>query len=298
MENQTLTAPSRVVPAHKKNSLIEFWKVYGQSKTAILGLGIVVVFGLAILFASYIVPYDPMARAFPAWQAPTWQHWLGTNDVGVDVFSELIYAGQISLMVGLIAAPIITSTGSLIGLVSGYFGGLIDDLLMRGTDIIMTLPRLPLMLVIAAYLGGGMWTIIFVICLAGWTSIARQVRSQVLSVKEATFVEASRAIGAGNLHIMFSTILPNIWGIIIANCVMEIMYAILTEAGLSFLGLGDPTHKSWGVMLYFAQIQGAFMLKAWWWIIPPGICIAIFSCAFNFIGTALNDLFSLKLGRS
>jgi peptide/nickel transport system permease protein len=168
---------------------------------------------------------------------------------------------------------------------------------MRGTDIVLILPRLPLMIVMAAYLGPGMWTIIFVYSVVGWATLARQVRSQVLSVKESNFVEASRAIGAGNSHIILSHIMPNVWGVIIANAIMEVMFAILVEAGLSFLGLGDPVHKSWGVMLYFAEIQGAFLLGIWWWIFPPGICIALVSSSFSFIGTAFNDLFSLKLGK-
>jgi len=281
----------------KKSNLIEFWRVYKQRKTAVFGLAIVAVFVLAIVFAPYIAPYDPSLRIGAAFESPSWQHLLGTNDIGVDILSELIYAGRISLMVGLIAASLVVMTGSTVGLISGYFGGVVDEILMRMTDIVLILPRFPLMIVMAAYLGPGMWTIIFVYSVVGWASLARQVRSQVLSVKESTFVEASRAIGAGNTHIMTSHILPNIGGIIIANGVMEIMFAILTEAGLSFLGLGDPTHKSWGVMLYFAQIRGAFLRGAWWWIFPPGLCISLISCGFNFIGTALNDLFGLKLGK-
>lgn len=281
----------------KKSSLVEFWRVYKQRKTAVVGLAIVVVFLLAIIFAPYIAPYDPSGRVGEAFESPSWQHLLGTNDIGVDVLSELIYAGRVSLMVGLIAATLVIVTGSVVGLVSGFFGGVVDEILMRITDVVITLPRLPLMIVMAAYMSPGMWSIIFVYSVVGWASLARQVRSQVLSVKESTFIEASRAIGAGNTHIMTSHILPNVIGIIIANGVMEIMFAILTEAGLSFLGFGDPTNPSWGVMLHFAQIQGAFLRGAWWWIFPPGLCIALVCCGFNFIGTAINDLFALKLGK-
>ena len=281
----------------KKKQLIEFWRVYKQRKTAVLGLAIVAVFVIVIILAPYIAPYDPSLTVSRAFDPPSWEHLLGTNDIGNDILSELIFAGRISLMVGFIAASIIVMTGSIVGLVSGFSGGIVDEVLMRITDIVIALPRLPLMIVMAAYLGPGMWTIIFVYSVVGWASLARQVRSQVLSVKEFTFVDASRSIGAGNTHIITSHILPNVIGIILINGVMEIMFAILTEAGLSFLGLGDPTHKSWGVMLYFAQIQGAFIRGAWWWIVPPGLCIALISCGFNFIGTALNDLFALKLGK-
>lgn len=250
-----------------------------------------------IVFAPVFSPYDPDAKDAIPFTPPGSEHLLGTNDIGVDILSEMIYAGRVSLIVGITAAGIVVFIGSLIGLFAGFLGGWVDEILMRITDIVIILPRFPLMIVMAAYLGPGVWTIIFAYSIVGWPSLTRQIRSQILSVKEASFIEASRATGAGNIRIMFTHVLPNIQGIIIANGVMEIMFAILTEAGLSFLGLGDPTQKSWGVMLYFAQIQGAFLRGAWWWIFPPGICIALISCSFNYIGTALNDLFGLKLGK-
>jgi peptide/nickel transport system permease protein len=277
--------------------LRETWGVYCQRKSAVVGLFILIIMITLIIFAPQVSPYNPDAKVFIPFSAPSTAHFLGTNDIGVDILSELIHAGRVSLMVGFIAAGIIVVTGSIFGLISGFFGGLIDEILMRVTDVIIILPRLPLMIVVAAYMGPGVWTIIFAYSIVGWPSLARQIRSQVLSIKEYTFIEASRSTGASNFQIIFSHVLPNIQGIIIANGVMEIMFAILTEAGLSFLGLGDPTQKSWGVMLYFAQIQGAFLRGAWWWIFPPGICIAVISCSFNFVGTALNDLFSLKLGK-
>lgn len=275
----------------------DFWKVYRQSKTAVFGLGMVVIFISAIVFAPGIAPYGPTARVGGPYEPPSWTHLLGTNDIGVDLLSELLYAGRISLMVGIIAATFLVITGSILGMISGYLGGIVDDVIMRFADMVLVLPRLPLMVVIAAYLGPGMWTIIFAFFIVGWAPLARQVRSQVLSLKESTFVEVSRSIGAGKTHIIVSHIFPNIFGIIIANFIMDVMYAILAEAGLSFLGLGDPTHKSWGVMLYFAQIQGGFLRGAWWWVFPPGLCISIICCSFNFIGTALNDLFGLKLSK-
>ena len=281
----------------KKSNLIEFWQVYKRRRMAVLGLAIVVIFVLAIALAPYIAPYDPSLRTGTSFGAPSWEHLLGTDDIGADILSKLIYAGRVSLMVGFICASLIVMTGSMVGLVSGFLGGIADEVLMRITDIVLTLPRLPLMIVMAAYMGPGMWTIIFVYSVVGWASLARQVRSQVLSVKEFTFVEASRAIGASNTHIIANHILPNVMGIILVNSVMEIMFAILTEAGLSFLGLGDPTNESWGIMLYFAQTRGAFLRGAWWWIFSPGLSIALISCSFNFIGTALNDLFALKLGK-
>ncbi|MFQ5789542.1 MAG: ABC transporter permease [Acidobacteriota bacterium] len=277
--------------------LHQYWSAYKQRKTAVLGLVVVILLTAAIVFAPYIAPYDPDRRVGDAFESPGWEHPCGTNDIGTDILSELLYAGRISLLVGLTAAALIILTGAVVGLVSGYFGGVVDEILMRITDIVLTLPRFPLMIVMAAYLGPSAWTIILVYSSVGWVSLARQVRSQVLSVRESSFIEASRVIGAGNTRIILRHIFPNILGIIVANGVMEIMFAILTEAGLSFLGLGDPTHKSWGVMLYFAQIQGAFLRGAWWWIFPPGMCIALLSCSLSFIGTALTDLHGPKPAR-
>jgi peptide/nickel transport system permease protein len=292
-----MTTVASAVKVRRRGRLLEWWRVMRQRPSAVFGLAIIAIFVIAIVFAPQIAPYNPTEKIGVGFEHPSLKHLLGTNDIGVDVLSELIFAGRISLLVGVIAAGLITLTGLLVGILAGYFKGVIDEVLMRITDVILTLPRLPLMLVMAAYLGSGMWTIIFVIAVVGWTSLARQVRSQVLSVRESTYVESSRAVGAGSARIMVRSILPNIAGIVIANGVMEIMFAILTEAGLSFLGLGDPTHQSWGVMLYFAQIQGAFLRGAWWWIFPPGVAIALFCLACNFVGTAVNDLFGLKLGR-
>jgi peptide/nickel transport system permease protein len=279
------------------HNISNIWKVYRQRKTAVAGLIIILVFVLAVIFAQYIAPYDHTIKTGAAFESPTWKHLLGTNDIGVDILSELIFAGRVSIMVGVIAAALVLLIGSLVGLISGFFGGVIDEVLMRITDTVITLPRLPLMIVMAAYMGPSTWNIIFVYVIVGWASLARQVRAQVLSIKESTFIEASKAIGEGSAGIIISHVFPNVLGIIIANGVMEVMFAILTEAGLSFLGFGDPTTASWGIMLHFAQIQGAFLRGAWWWIIPPGLCIAIICCGFQFVGNAINDLFSLKLGK-
>jgi peptide/nickel transport system permease protein len=292
-----MQAAGTTISLRKRGRFVSTYRTMRQRPSALFGIVVIVVFVIAAVFAPWVAPYGPTEKGAPTFEAPTRAHLLGTNDIGEDVLSELIYASRVSIMVGVVAAAIITLAGLLVGIVSGYFRGRLDEILMRVTDVIISLPRLPLMLVMAAYLGAGTGTIIFVIAVVGWPSLARQVRSQVLSVRESTFVEAARATGAGSVRIMARSILPSIAGIVIANGVMEIMFAILTEAGLSFLGLGDPTHASWGVMLYFAQAQGAFLRGAWWWIIAPGVCIALFSLSCNFIGTAINDLFGLRLGR-
>jgi ABC-type dipeptide/oligopeptide/nickel transport system permease subunit len=259
-----------------------------------VGLVIIIVIPLLVILAPYIAPLDPSVMSKNIFQSPSREHLLGTNAVGQDIFSTLLYAGRISLFVGFVGASIVLFCGATLGLISGYFSGWVDELIMRIADVLLALPPLPLMLVLAAYLGPGIPTIIFVIALIGWASIARQIRSQVLSTKEHSFVEASKALGASDIHIMIKHILPNLTGILVANFIMDVMMVILMEAGLSFLGLGDPLHKSWGVMLYFAQTEGAFSMGAWWWILPPGICIAVLGCGFSFVGTTLNDRFIIK----
>lgn len=275
--------------------LLLYWNLCMKRKTVLFGTIIILVVIIASMFAPSIIPYSIVESSGGGFEAPSLRHWLGTNDIGIDVLSELIYAGRISLVVGITAGVLVTLIGVLVGLVSGYFGGIVDEILMRLTDIVLTLPRLPLMIMLAAYMGPGTRTIVFVIIIVGWASVARQIRSQVLSVKEYSFVEASKAMGGNNMHVILKHIVPNVSGIIIANAVLEIMFAIMMESGMSFLGLGDPIHKSWGMMLHYAQIRGAFLIGAWWWLFPPGLCIALLSCSFNFIGTALNDRFVLKL---
>ena len=279
----------------KENSISKFWYVFRQRKSALFGFIVILLFVFTAIFAPQIAPHSSKEGSGIPFDPPSAEHWFGTNDVGVDILSEIIYSSRISLIVGFTCAAIVVFIGALIGLISGFFGGKTDIILMRITEVVLILPRLPLMVVMAAYLGPSVTTIIFVYSIVGWATLARQVRSQVLSVKEYSFIEVSKSLGANSRHIIVNHIIPNVWGVMIANAIMEVMFAILTEAGLSFLGLGDPVHKSWGVMLYFAQVQGAFLLGTWWWIFPPGLCIALLSMSFNYVGTALNDLFGLKL---
>jgi peptide/nickel transport system permease protein len=151
-----------------------------------------------------------------------------------------------------------------------------------------------LTILIGAYLGPSVWNVIIIIGILFWTGIARQVRAQVLSLRESQFVVASKSTGAGPFHIILNHILPNVSGIVIANTVLLAVAAILIEAGMAFLGLGDPSQKSWGMMLFFAQTRGAFIREAWWWILPPGLCISLLGCAFTFVGIALADIFRVQ----
>lgn len=220
---------------------------------------------------------------------------LGTDHVGSDIFSQLLFGTRISLLIGILAALLAISIGLIVGLISGYYGSFVDEALMRIVDILLSIPGLALLMVLVTFLGKNIWNIVLLLGLLGWMGFARASRSQVLSLKERTFVEASRALGASNKRIIFRQILPNVMPLVFATLVLSIPVAILTESALSFLGLGDPRISSWGRILYNAYSFGGFSKLAWWWILPPGLAITILSLSFVFIGHALDEILNPRL---
>jgi peptide/nickel transport system permease protein len=220
---------------------------------------------------------------------------LGTDSRGSDLFAELLHGSRISLFVGLISAFIGISLGLFVGLVAGYKTGLTDEVLMRFTDMMLVLPALPLLLVLITVLGPSIFNIIILIGFLGWMGFARVIRSQVLSLKVRPFIEAAKAAGAGTGRILTAHVFPNVVSLTYVNLALAVPAAILTEAALSFLGLGDPTTISWGQIISNAQVNNA--LKDWWWIIPPGVAIAFVSLSFVLIGYALDEIFNPKLRR-
>ena len=223
---------------------------------------------------------------------------LGTDYQGADIWSQLIYGARISLFVGLLSAFIGIALGLVVGLVAGYLGKVVDEVLMRFTDMLLVIPGLPLLIVLVSVLGstfgsGRTLALVLVIGFLGWMGFARVVRSQVLTLKERPFVEAAKAAGAGSGHITIRHILPNIVGLIYVNLALAVPGAILSEAALSFLGLGDVSVLSWGRMLNLVETTGS--QKIWWWVIPPGISIALVSVAFVMIGFSLDTLFNPRL---
>ncbi len=255
-----------------------------------LMLGIVV---FAAVFAPWIAPYDPYQRiqveASDILAPPDAQHLLGRDDAGKDVWSQLIYGARVSLIVGFTASLGSMIIGTAVGLTAGYYGKWIDNLLMRLVDFLLVIPDLPLMLVIIAVWGRGLWKIILVIMLLGWTYTARLVRSQTLSIKERQFITRARAIGASNPRIILRHILPQVMPLILAQAVLDISASILAESSLSFLGLGDPTLISWGNMLNFA-FERAISRGAWWFLLPPGFAILWVSLSLILIGNSLEEI--------
>ncbi len=279
-----------------------FASIYRRNNSGLLGLAILLIFIFTAIFAPILAPYDPFKRIDRPLLAPSQKYILGTNDIGQDIFSELIYGTRVSLTIGFAAAFFTVTIGTLIGVVSGFLGGVVDEVLMRFTDVIMILPTIPLMILLMALFGKQSFVImILVLSVMGWTGTARLVRSSTLSIKERIYVEAARAIGAGDRHIITKHILPNVSPLIMATMIYQVAGAMMAEAGLAFLGLGDPSHKSWGMILHYAETSGGWYANmgypAWWWIIPPGLCVALTVASLVLIGQAMEEIINPRLRR-
>ncbi|MEM2385293.1 MAG: ABC transporter permease [Candidatus Bathyarchaeia archaeon] len=273
--------------------ITNYWRIFSSSKMGVIGLIIILIFVMTALAAPFIAPYAPTAtyvgRPF---EPPSFKHFFGTDEAGRDVFSQIIYGSQISLLVGFAAAAVSTLIGTLIGITSGYFGGVIDTILMRITDIFLIIPMIPLAILLALFVGPNLFNIVILVGFLGWPGLARQIRAQILSLKELPFIEALRALGANNRRIVFFHLLPNISGLIFASMIGGSVGAILAEAGLSFLGVTDPRVMSWGRIVARSLGSGAIIRKAWWTLVPPGLCIAILACGFSFFSHGLMLLVS------
>jgi peptide/nickel transport system permease protein len=251
----------------------------GRFCVALLGL-----FVFVALFGALLAPYDPEASSTDVLAAPSTEHWLGTTEIGSDVLSQLLVGARVSMVVGLAAALISAVLGSAVGLIGGYFGGMTDRTFDAFENWFLVIPQLPLMVVLARVLSPSLFVLIAVIGLTSWAGTGRIVRSQVLTLKERSFVERARALGASDSHIIRVHVLPNVLPLIFANTVLIVAVAILSEAALSFLGLGDPTRISWGSMLENGFDSGAPSAGAWWCVIPPGLCITVLVFVIGLVG--------------
>ncbi|HEY3894536.1 MAG TPA: dipeptide/oligopeptide/nickel ABC transporter permease/ATP-binding protein [Pseudonocardiaceae bacterium] len=254
------------------------------------GGGLLALLLLTALAAPQLAPYDPDARSGAPFARPSAVHLLGTNDVGHDLLSELIYGARISLLVGVVAALAATVVGLAVGLLAGYSRGWLDPMLMRLVDVVLALPVLPLTIVIGVFLGAGLGSQILVIAAVIWAPVARELRSQVLSLRERDHIQTLRAMGAGTGYVLARHIVPAVVPLVAPQFVIATRTAILLESSLAFLGLGDVTAKSWGTMLSLAHSRSAFLTDAWlWWVIPPGLAIAVTVLAFALLGYAFED---------
>ncbi|HPS92512.1 MAG TPA: ABC transporter permease [Methanothrix sp.] len=257
-------------------------------KISLVGLLLFLSFVLMAVFSLQLAPYDPWIR-FEPYLLPGGEHILGTNDLGNDILSELIYGTRVSLIVGFAAALLATITGTIVGLLAGYYRGMTDEILMGITDIFLMIPQIPLIIVIASFLRPSFWLVAILMGALWWTSTARVVRSKTLQVRENGFVQAARALGFSDFHIIFTDVLPNTIHVIAPKFLLSIASAMIAEASISFLGLGDPTMKSWGTMINFAFTRGGFINGYWWWYLTPGLCITLFVLCVVLMGFAWEE---------
>jgi peptide/nickel transport system permease protein len=246
--------------------------------------------------APAIAPGATKSSVGPVFAPPSAAHWLGLDSGGFDVGGLLVWGARISLLVGVSAAGVAIVVGGTVGLLAGYYGGIIERFLMQVTNYFLVMPALPLMVIVAAVWGPSLQHIILVIGLLLWTSTARIIRAQVKSIRERPHVKRLEAIGASNTRIIARHILPEVAPLLVANTVLSIGSAIFSEAALAFLGLGDPNAISWGRQIQDAFQSAAIAAGAWWTIVPPGLCIAIVVISCNLIGQALERRFSPRLG--
>jgi peptide/nickel transport system permease protein len=276
-----------------------FPKTFVRNRMALIGFLMLASSLVLAIFAPVFAPYDPTipvrATLDDIYAPPGAAHPLGTDDAGKDVMTNFIYGSRVSLTVGLFAAFISIAIGGVIGIVAGFYGGRIENVLMRMTDIFLVIPDLPLAVVLVALLGPSLINIILVIGVVGWTTTARLVRAQTLSVKQRKFVVRARAIGAGNGHIIRRHILPLVLPLMVVNTVIVISGAILQESTLSFIGLADPTTLSWGQMLFFAFGRNAMSAGAWWALIPPGLGIVWVVLACTLLGQGMEQILNPRL---
>lgn len=284
----------RIIREERWQASKSFWRRYKKNRMATIGLFLFIPAVSFALFSRYLAPYDPMVVGAPPFLSPdlSSKYILGTDDLGRDIFSRLIFGTGTSLLVGFTVVAVSASIGVLVGSISGYFGGKIDDILSRMTEIFQVVPSFFLALILIVVVGPGIRTVIFVLGILTWPSTARLLRAQYLSLKEYEFVEAARSVGVSHFGIVFSEILPNAIYPVIVNSSLEVPRAILLEASLSFMGIGDPLVVSLGGMLQKALPH---MRAAWWMGFFPGFILFILVVSINLIGDGLNDALNPKL---
>ncbi|MGE0847974.1 MAG: ABC transporter permease [Flavobacteriaceae bacterium] len=276
-------APSAAVSSPWRDA----WRVYRQSRVAVAALLVLAFLGLVAVLAPLLAPFAPAAVDGSAiLQPPNAKHWWGSDDLGRDIFSGVLYGLRVSIIVGVVAGMIAAVEGCIIGAIAGYFGGAVDAVLMRITDFVLTIPVFFLALVVVSVFGSTRTMVILVIGSLAWPPIARLVRAEFLRLRSEAFVEAARGYGASRTRLIFSEILPNTFDIVLVATTLQIPAAILIEAGLSFLGVGDPEPRSLGLMLKDAY---GLLGMSWWAAVFPGVALSTLAIALNIVGDAFND---------
>jgi peptide/nickel transport system permease protein len=289
-------------PAWHQSYWTRQFLTFAADPLGLTGLLILIGFlGLAVVGPG-LAPYDPIEIQYlptgeiARTQPPSGTYWFGTTATGRDVFSQTVTGARVAVLVGFLSAVATVFIGSNVGLLAGYYGGRFDDVLMRIVDITYGVPFLPFAIILVSLLGPSVWNIILVISLLFWRTTARVVRSQVLSLRQRPFVWSARAAGASHLHIIYRHVMPNVLPLILLYAALEVGSSVLTEAGLSFLGFGDPTLPSWGTVLRDA-FKGGAIRSAWWWLVPPGVSISLFVVATYMVGRSLEFIADPRLRR-
>lgn len=271
-----------------------FWRRFRRNKLAMLGALIILSLAVAAIIAPLVAPFNPDQQdVLHRLEPPSRKHLLGTDDLGRDLLSRIIYGTRVSLLVGFVAIGIAIVIGSILGLLSGYFGGWLDTVIMRLVDMMLCFPTFFLILMVIAFLEPNIWNVMAVIGLTGWPGLTRLVRGECLSVREREFVQAARVLGLSNIRVMFVHLLPNVMAPILVTATLGIGGAILTESALSFLGLGvQPPTPSWGNILTAGK---DYITVAWWLSLYPGLAILVTVLAYNLLGEGLRDVLDPRI---
>jgi peptide/nickel transport system permease protein len=292
-------SPRALARQRRRRSAARFWKRYRAHRAGVLGLAALSLFALIALTAPLTVgsdvqsvtnaPGDPL-------ESPSAEFPLGTDQFGRDLLGLLVWGARVSLLVGLLAAVLSVAIGALIGITAGHFRGWYATVLMRITDWFLVMPTLVLAIALATVMTRSLGTIILAIGVTTWPTTARLVRAQTLAVESRPYIERAKALGGGHWHVMSRHVLPNVMPLVLAQTTLIISSAILAEATLAFLGLGDPTVVSWGGLLQDAREAGAVSAGKWWYLVPPGVAIAVVALAFTLCGRAVESVLNPKLG--
>lgn len=295
----TAKGPRALAWQRRRHSAARFWKQYRTHRAGVFGLAALGLFALIALTAPLTVgsdvqsvtnaPGDPM-------ESPSAEFPLGTDQFGRDLLGLVVWGARVSLLVGLLAAVLSVAIGALIGITAGHFRGWYATVMMRITDWFLVMPTLVLAIALATVMTRSLGTIILAIGVTTWPTTARLVRAQTLAVESRPYIERAKALGGGHWHIMSRHVLPNVMPLVLAQTTLIISSAILAEATLAFLGLGDPTVVSWGGLLQDAREAGAVSAGKWWYLVPPGVAIAVVALAFTLCGRAVESVLNPKLG--